>query len=166
MKLPPSNEIFDQFKLDVPRIRIYIDGIYESSYDIIFAYVLNRDISEYTNLRTMHWCTQTALAPIYIEKRMKLYKKHKNIHLLDDGTQHITINDYCIHISKPFRVCKEKKNGGLYFAYQLRLTVRVYASNYTVEWNRFKKPKHKHKKIVDDTEWCILNIDGVAINDS
>ena len=158
MKLPSSTEIFDQFKLDVPRIRIYIDSISESSYDIILAYLLNRDISEHINLRSMYWCTQTALAPIYIEKRMKLYKKHKNIHLLDGGTQHININDYCIHISKPFRVCKEKKNGGLYFAYQLMLAVRVYSSNYTVEWIRFKKPNNN--QMVDDTEWCILNIDG------
>ena len=164
MKLPPSNEIFDQFKLDAPRVRIYIDGVYEPSYDIILAYLLNRNTSEYNNLRSMYWCTQTALAPVYIEKRMKLYKKKSNIHLLDDGTQHIMINDYCIHISKPFRVCKEKKNGGLHLAYHLMLTVRIYNSNYTVEWVRLKKPKKKKNRIKktqeEDTEWCIIYIDN------
>ena len=96
------SSLYDQFLVDIPRVRIYIDGELEnSSPQCIFAIIVNKYEFQ-TGIRFAFWCTQTSLAPIYMRKVEEINPEfHRNeikYHLLDNGEQKINVTDNVLTI--------------------------------------------------------------------
>lgn len=150
------SELYNQFIIDAPRIRIFFEEQRESSSpECIFALILNNyDFS--TGLRFLFWCTQTALAPIYkmkleeINPNFNQFDKEPDIkyHLIDDGMQHIHISDETLILTKPFSICRIDEEGDTIMIQKLQLHITVFANNpsYMVEWKDISPPEKKKLK--------------------
>ena len=109
MTTPPFSEVYQQFQVDAPRIHFYINDVKETDIDVICAYLLQ---DEECGQAALHWCTQTALAPIYIAKWERVIKTYGECtHLVDDGPQTIRILDSKLVIKKPFKIMREAVDG-------------------------------------------------------
>ena len=145
-----SKEICDQFALDAPRIQIIVDD--EVCHDppaVLLCDIINR----YANGLVMaQWCTQTALADIYIKKLEQIQKvaptllsqmngashardrEESRLHLVDGGKQINHFEKESVQIYKPFQLCLANDEG-LQTLRHMTLFIRVQEdSTYTVKW--------------------------------
>ena len=105
MATPPFAEVYQQFQVDAPRIHFYIDGEKETDVGVLSAYLLQ---CEDSGVALLHSCTQTALAPVYIDKWRQVTAAYGEFtHLVDAGPQAIHISDAGLVITKPFTVMRE-----------------------------------------------------------
>lgn len=118
-----SDTIFTQFCLDVPRIKLVMDGIHDVHLTptCMYAMFVNLFTNASTGIWFAHWCTQTALADVYIQKLQNIHSlvrcESKRYHLLDAGRQIVHVEsqprnhksacheDGRMKIVKPFRLC-------------------------------------------------------------
>lgn len=100
-----------QFYTDAPRISFYFNAT-EFTKNVA---VLHQRVVQFCQKHKMDvdtlllWCTQTALAPLFVEKHSATSKHNDHHHLFDNGRQRITFDDHtgAMHIVKPFRVDEE-----------------------------------------------------------
>lgn len=126
-----------QFTLDAPRIRFYADA---HRLDSTQTQTLAKYLRKWANRHgccpagVMHWCTQTALAPVYTKMALAVTHGDTGAHLLDDGAQTIVFDSGgAMHLHKPFRVAYER-DSTLVTARQLALFVTVSATTTKVDW--------------------------------
>ena len=164
MPLPSFHDIYSQFIVDAPRIKFYIDGVAETNTDMICAYFMQDENGTFDQgINALHWCTQTALAPIYIEKWREIAKARGDglaSHLVDDGPQTIRIAGDTIRIAKPFKIMNEVQSGTLTKMEEsgnLNLTVRLrwYTSQRGKRFKvrtKWRAPRPKRSA----EEWCLI----------
>ena len=118
---PPQDvdirDIDRQFETDVPRIAFFVDDIAISSTQpkTLAAY-----LSKWSNTHRFdpkviqYWCTQTALAPVYVRMVKWLTAGTHGvckIHVVDGGYQHIVLRSSgSLYIQKPFRLMLEDQH--------------------------------------------------------
>lgn len=165
--LPPtSREICAQFAVDAPRIQISFDGeVTADPPTVILCEILNRYPD---GLMMAHWCTQTALADIYIRKLKEIQSVAPTIlshldhvmgtgpsdvtttplHLVDGGKQTNDFDAHSLTIFKPFFLCRITNDDGFERIRAMTLQVRVTDDgSYTVAW---KVQPHQPSQTSDD----------------
>ena len=155
MPLPhTSREICSQFAVDAPRLQIAFDGqVTTDPPAVILCEILNR----YPNgLLMAHWCTQTALADIYIRKLEQIQAVAPTVlshlttvlgsepsdrdaitplHLVDGGKQTNDFEAHSLTIVKPFVLCRITADDGFQRIRAMMLRVQVSDDgSYTVSW--------------------------------
>lgn len=123
----PSTTIH-QFYTDAPRISFYFNAT-EFTKNVA---VLHQRVVQFCQKHKMDlgtvllWCTQTALAPLFVEKHSATTTHNDRHHLFDNGRQRITFDDHAgaMHIVKPFRV-DEEDTTKLQFHTTTHLTLHV-----------------------------------------
>ena len=102
MTNPCSATTYAQFCLDVPRIKLVVDGQRDATLPppCIYTWLVNLFPDERTGLWFAYWCTQTALADLYIAKLRRIHavvRRPAHYHLLDDGQQTVEVRttDHC-----------------------------------------------------------------------
>ena len=126
-KTPPLEETYSQFCIDISRIKFIVNGIQDEAISPVCKYALLINLFGDTRvgLWFAYWCTQTALADIYIKKLHALHRESTTLsdvcyHLLDDGRQTLDIvSNYTNHthetgtlrLFKPFRLCRLDPDG-------------------------------------------------------
>ena len=141
MPAPSVREIIEQFRLDAPRIHLFIDGERETpdTPEYALAQLMNRGTSLSAGTRLVYWCTQTALAPFYLDKLRELNPRFDTDgtvedHLVDDGPQCVRVHDEFLSIDKPFRVMRLNDYTPRLLR-RLRLVIRVAAVGYAHTWH-------------------------------
>lgn len=106
-----------QFETDAPRIAFFVDNL---SLDSTQTKTLAAYLSKWSRTHSFdpkvvqYWCTQTALAPIYVRMVERLTEGTNDmctIHLIDGGFQHIVMRSSgLLCIEKPFRLMLEDQD--------------------------------------------------------
>lgn len=118
---PPQDiqvgDIDRQFETDAPRIAFFVDTISLDSTQTksFVAYLSKWSKTHLFDIKvTKYWCSQIALAPIYVRMVNRLTTgTHgvRNIHLIDGGFQHIVLRSSgSLYIKKPFRLMVEDQH--------------------------------------------------------
>ena len=171
-------ETFEQFCIDLPRIKLFINHTFEDTSDPAYVYALLINlVSDWTlGFQFVFWCTQTALADIYINKLLQLNNtshpyalglgdnNNSQVHLLDDGTQINTIltekeangsnlNTPVLKLFKPFRVCSISDDDTLNVLCHYHLHVVVTKHTIESHWVHIMAPRvfscKQNEKIVE-----------------
>lgn len=161
-----SETIYTQFCLDVPRIKLVIDDIHDIQITptCLYTMFVNLFSNERTGIWFAHWCTQTALADVYIQKLKHIHtsmkRESKQYHLLDAGRQIVHVysqprkNKYDVFyeegrmkIVKPFSLCVLDDEGAPQPLKHFHLYIDVIAFKqkdtlgiYMVEWQTVYVP--------------------------
>ena len=154
---------YAQFCLDVPRLKLVVDGVHDAGLNptCAYAWLVNLFPDEQAGLQFAYWCTQTALADVYI-RRLRDVQQHVErvgtatglgtvrgatppVHLLDDGPQNVEVQSHAgtLRLFKPFRVCQLDCDGTPCTLRRCHLHVTVFASpmgTRTVEWEDVAPP--------------------------
>jgi hypothetical protein len=149
---------YAQFCLDVPRLKLVVDGVHDAGLNptCAYAWLVNLFPDEQAGLQFAYWCTQTALADVYA-RRLRDVQWHKgrvrnfsttsspSLHLLDDGPQNVEVQSYpgTLRLFKPFRVCQLDDEGTPRTLRRCHLHVTVFASPMgarTVNWEDVVEP--------------------------
>lgn len=119
---PPQDidirDIDRQFETDVPRIAFFVDDI---SLDSTRTKTLATYLSKWSKIHSFevkviqYWCTQIALAPIYVRMVNRLTaagtRSVCKMHLIDGGYQHIVLRSSgSLYIQKPFKLLLEDQH--------------------------------------------------------
>lgn len=116
---PPQDvnlhDIDRQFKTDAPRIAFFVDDISLDSTrtKTLAAYLSKWSITHSFDPKVVkYWCTQTALAPVYVRMVNQVTVAGTcKIHLVDGGYQHIVLQSLgSLYIEKPFRLMLEDQH--------------------------------------------------------
>jgi hypothetical protein len=182
MALPSFDEIFQQFNVDSPRVQFFLDGVCERQSDVVLTCLMNRAADRGgtdgdrargfdEGVRSLFWCTQTALAPLYIDKWSEIVTQRGDaFHLVDDGKQVIRITDDDIRITKPFRILKEEvvacNDGGLStsgsmctsMVVQDRVELAVHVHRNGRVRTKWQRPRPKKRR----EQWCLIQVAGLT----
>lgn len=141
--LQTPTTIIHQFYTDAPRISFYFNAT-EFTKNVAFLHQRIVQFCSKHKMKTdtvLFWCTQTALASIFVKKHAQISEECSYHHLFDDGRQRITFDDHKgeIHIVKPFRV-DEEDNHTFHFHTLKRFSLHVVVGGNKdedplVEWN-------------------------------
>ena len=140
MTNPCSATTYAQFCLDVPRIKLVVDGQRDATLPppCIYTWLVNLFPDERTGLWFAYWCTQTALADLYIAKLRRIHavvRRPAHYHLLDDGQQTVEVRTQpdtaCVagtlRLFKPFRLCRLDDEGTPHTVRRYHLHVTLFA---------------------------------------
>ena len=139
-----SDSVAHQFRLDAPRIAFRADDhpLDSRRVEVLWAYVTKWATKHGHDAATIrHWCTQTALAPVYTDA-VRALQAHDSPHeyshhLIDNGQQTITLaSTGVLHLQKPFRVVGEHHpHKALRVIRHVHLRVSVAVGCTTVRWD-------------------------------
>lgn len=139
---PCSATTYAQFCLDVPRIKLVVDGHRDATLSppCVYAWLVNLFPDERTGLWFAYWCTQTALADLYIAKLRRIHavvRRPTHYHLLDDGQQTVEVRTQpdnahfdvagTLRLFKPFRLCRLNDEGTPHTVRRYHLHVTLFA---------------------------------------
>ena len=140
---PCSATTYAQFCLDVPRIKLVVDGHRDATLPpaCVYAWLVNLFPDERTGLWFAYWCTQTALADLYIAKLRRIHavvRRPAHYHLLDDGQQTVEVRTQpddaaradvagTLRLFKPFRLCRLDDEGTPHTVRRYHLHVTLFA---------------------------------------
>lgn len=142
MTNPCSATTYAQFCLDLPRIKLVIDGHRDAALapECVYAWLVNLFSDERTGLWFAYWCTQTALADLYIAKLQSIHsvvRRPIHYHLLDDGRQTVEVRTQpdavrvdvagTLRLFKPFRLCRLDDEGTPHTVRRYHLHVTLFA---------------------------------------
>lgn len=137
-----SAATYAQFCLDVPRIKLVVDGCRDGTLSppCVYAWLVNLFPDERTGLWFAYWCTQTALADLYIAKLRRIHALVRcpaHYHLLDDGQQTVEVRTQAdatcaevagtLRLFKPFRLCRLDDEGTPHAVRRYHLHVTLFA---------------------------------------
>ena len=137
-----SAATYAQFCLDVPRIKLVVDGCRDGTLPppCVYAWLVNLFPDERTGLWFAYWCTQTALADLYIAKLRRIHavvRHPAHYHLLDDGQQTVEVRTQSdtarvdvagtLRLFKPFRLCRLDDEGTPHAVRRYHLHVTLFA---------------------------------------
>lgn len=137
-----SATTYAQFCLDLPRIKLVVDGERDATLPppCVYAWLVNLFPDERTGLWFAHWCTQTALADVYIAKLQRIHavvRRPAHYHLLDDGQQTVEVRTQpdavhadvagTLRLFKPFRLCRLDDEGTPHAVRRYHLHVTLFA---------------------------------------
>ena len=141
---PPQDvdiqDIDRQFETDAPRIAFFVNDI---SLDSTHTRKLSMYLHKWSNTHTFdptvvkYWCTQTALAPVYVHmvNLLTAAETHtvQKTHLIDGGYQHIVIRSSgLMSINKPFKILRDDQS--MQTVGTLMLHIDVHPTNAHVKW--------------------------------
>lgn len=139
---PCSATTYAQFCLDVPRIKLVVDGQRDATLPppCVYTWLVNLFPDERTGLWFAYWCTQTALADLYIAKLRHIHavvRRPAHYHLLDDGQQTVEVRTQpdtgrddvagTLRLFKPFRLCRLDDEGTPHTVRRYHLHVTLFA---------------------------------------
>ena len=175
----PSTEVIAQFMLDAPRTQLYVGNERVRCANLALAMLLNRSERIGDGIRLAHWCTQTALAPFYLERVASLNRNRTTSafvhHLVDNGPQHNIIDrdarsPVLLEIYKPFIVmsAEDCDTAAEATGETEELRVEVYHRGYRHRWIRTNHNKGGGggggggAAATDDDDWQIVpGLEGV-----
>lgn len=165
---------YAQFCVDVPRLKLVIDGTHDAALSpmCVYTWLINLFDDERTGLQFAYWCTQTALADIYIRKLRSIHALTAHCggrggglryHLLDDGRQTVEVHSTqgTLRLFKPFRLCQLDTEGTpeTVRLYHLHVTLvapsaadGVCRTTYTVEWELVYEPRWRRLRLSTGTD--------------
>ena len=154
-----------QFRVDVPRMAFYADHdrIDSTQTDLLWAYAGKWALTHGCDPMTIrHWCTQTALAPIYVRTVHRLQQSDTPLcstHLVDDGQQRVVFHRTGkLFLCKPFRIVKSTtSNTTLTVATHVSLHIEVGSQGSQVSW----VPQDHTGK--EDTPWWGITATALAV---
>ena len=139
---PCSVTTYAQFCVDVPRIKLVVDGQRDATLPppCVYTWLVNLFPDERTGLWFAYWCTQTALADLYIAKLRRIHavvRRPAHYHLLDDGQQTVEVRTQpdtacddvagTLRLFKPFRLCRLDDEGTPHTVRRYHLHVTLFA---------------------------------------